>query len=210
MSSIKSRRADGPVLAAERPTPDPEIGYQPRDPAVVARNMRAVRSRDNVADRLLRHELWRRGHRYRRYARLPGTPDVVFSGKRVAVFVDGDFWHGRLLTESGQEELRSSFRTPKREWWVSKLTANVARDAQVDAALAALDWTVIRLWERDVKADLMASADRVCDVLHPSSLGVGAESRSHSDSSRPSLDRRSAKRRASRWACCSRSVATHR
>lgn len=160
--------------------------------------MHEVRSRDNAADRLLRHELWRRGHRYRCYARLPGTPDLVFSRSRVAIFVDGDFWHGRLLTERGSEELRSSFRTPRREWWVSKLTANVARDRRADAALAALGWTVIRLWERDVKADPGASADRVCDVLHPSSAEGGAESRSHSDSSRPSLDSLSAKRLASR------------
>jgi DNA mismatch endonuclease Vsr len=112
-----------------------------------------------------------------RTVRLSGTPDLAFLQSRVAVFVDGDFWHGRLLTERGPEALRSSLQTPKSEWWVSKLTANVARDRRADAALFASGWTVIRLWERDVKGDPIGCADRVCDAIHAASTEARAESR---------------------------------
>jgi DNA mismatch endonuclease (patch repair protein) len=58
--------------------------YRPRDPNVVSRNMRAVRSRNNAAQRLLRRELWRRGHRYRRYVPMPGSPDLALSSSQMA------------------------------------------------------------------------------------------------------------------------------
>jgi DNA mismatch endonuclease (patch repair protein) len=145
-------------------------GYRPRDPAVVSRNMRAVRGRDNAAESLLRRHLWQRGHRYRRYAPAPGRPDVAFSGRRVAVFVDGDFWHARCLMERGPDALRASLRTDRRDWWIAKLSANEARDRRVDTDLAKAGWVVVRVWERDVLADPSASADRVCAALHPSSV----------------------------------------
>jgi G:T-mismatch repair DNA endonuclease (very short patch repair protein) len=104
------------------------------------------------------------------------------------VFVDGDFWHGRLLVEGGARALEASLRTERRSWWVSKLTANVARDRRADSALVAMGWRVIRLWERDVLARTSAAADVVCAILHESSVCVGPDRRSHSDSSRPSLD----------------------
>jgi DNA mismatch endonuclease, patch repair protein len=143
-----------------------EAKHTPRDPAVVSRNMRAIRSRDNKAERLLRGELWRRGHRYRRYCRLPGTPDLVFPRANVAVFVDGDFWHGRLLVEAGYEALLNSLHTERRGWWMTKVGANEARDRRVDDELSSLGWVVLRLWERDILADPVAAANRVCVALH--------------------------------------------
>lgn len=156
--------------------------HRPRDPAVVSRNMRAVRGRDNAADRLLRSHLLRRGHRYRCYAHVPGRPDIAFLGRRVAVFVDGDFWHARSLVERGPEALRASLRTDRRDWWIAKLSANEDRDRRVDADLADAGWIVVRVWERDVLADPSASADRVCAALHPPS---GRHATTFHEKSRP-------------------------
>ena len=100
--------------------------YKPRDPVVTSHIMRAIRGRDNKAERLLRSELWQRGLRYRLYAKtLPGKPDIVFRSARVAVFVDGDFWHGRRFLEGGRRALRAMFRPEKRDWWERKIRGNV-------------------------------------------------------------------------------------
>ncbi len=92
----------------------------------------------------LRSALHRRGHRYRKDHLLrAGTarvrPDVVFTRWKVAVFVDGCFWHG---CPDHQHVPKSN-----REYWVPKLAANVERDRRVDAALADAGWIVVRVWE---------------------------------------------------------------
>ena len=163
--------------------------YQPRDPAVVSRNMAAIRRRDNKAERIILKQLTSRGHGYRRYHRIVGTPDIAFRRAKVAVFVDGDYWHGRVLVEHGLEGLRATFKTERREWWVAKIVANISRDRVADAALAQLGWRVVRLWEHDVIADPIGSTDRVCQAIHPSS-DCGRDLRTHSGSSSPILDQR--------------------
>lgn len=123
--------------------------------------------RDTAPELALRRELWRRGLRYRvDVAPLAGMrrrADIVFTRARVAVFVDGCYWHGCPLHAS----------TPKanREWWVAKLAANVARDRDTEARLSALGWHVVRVWEHEVAAD---AADRVeREVRNPGSGIVG-------------------------------------
>jgi DNA mismatch endonuclease, patch repair protein len=134
-----------------------------RDPAVTARIMARVRSRDTEPEMLLRRELHRRGLRYRVHPRsLPGRPDLVFGRARVAVFVDGDFWHGGGWRERGFDAFEDQFaghRDPER--WIAKISRNVARDTEVSAALGSLGWRVIRVWESAIRKDAVASADQV-------------------------------------------------
>ena len=128
--------------------------------------MSRIRSKDTVAELMLRRELWARGFRYRLHAKgVPGKPDIVFKGARVAVFVDGDWWHGRVLAEEGEGALRKVLRTSRQDWWVSKLSGNVARDQRVTAELESLGWLVIRVWESDIKRALGDVADRVESAL---------------------------------------------
>jgi DNA mismatch endonuclease (patch repair protein) len=84
-------------------------------------------------------------------------PDFVFSRVRVAVLLDGCFWH----------KCPEHFQMPRanREYWEPKLARNVERDRRADAALAAAGWRVIRIWEHEVLADPEAAADRVCAAL---------------------------------------------
>ncbi|MEJ8280887.1 DNA mismatch endonuclease Vsr [Pseudonocardia spirodelae] len=104
----------------------------------------------------LRRELHRRGRRFRVDFRFDidglrrRRADLAFTRNRLAVFVDGCFWH-RCPTHA-------TFPKSNREWWESKLATNVARDADTDARLVDAGWSVVRVWEHD---DVMGAADRV-------------------------------------------------
>ncbi len=132
-----------------------------RDPRVVSAVMRRVRSAHTAPEMALRRELHRRGLRYRVHdARLPGKPDLVFRSARVVVFVDGDFWHGRQWKQRGHPDLASQF-THNREYWVTKISRTIARDAGIRRELIAAGWDVVRIWETDLHEDLRGWADKV-------------------------------------------------
>lgn len=97
---------------------------------------------------LLRHALWRAGLRYRKNdASLPGRPDVVFKNARVAVFCDGDFWHGRDWPHRKAKLERGN----NPDYWIAKVERNMERDRQNTESLEAMGWTVLRMWEGDIK-----------------------------------------------------------
>lgn len=110
-----------------------------------SRRMARQRTRDTEPEMLLRRALHRRGLRYRVDAALPGLPrrraDVLFSRAKVAVFVDGCFWHGCPEHKTAP--------TSNGEWWAAKLARNVERDRETDAHLRSLGWTVLRIWEHE-------------------------------------------------------------
>lgn len=115
--------------------------------------MRRVRGRDTSCEVALRRELHRRGLRYRLRRDLPGKPDVVFVRARVAVFVDGCFWHG----------CPEHCRVPatNRAYWERKIARNRERDAAATSSLRAAGWRVVRVWEHDVRTDPARAARRI-------------------------------------------------
>lgn len=127
--------------------------------------MRANRGRDTKPELRLRRELHRRGVRYRLHADdVPGRPDLVIRRLRLAVFVDGDFWHGnrwRLRGLSGLEDDIAS----NHEYWVPKIRRNMERDQEVTRRLQSMGWKVVRIWESDVNRDPTGAADRVQQVI---------------------------------------------
>lgn len=132
----------------------------------VTRNMAAIRARENRSEVLLRKSLFALGFRYRKYDRdLPGRPDIVFRRERVAVFVDGDYWHGRLLRERGVAAVKEYFRRDQHSYWIAKLQRNVDRDNRATGVLEALGWKVVRIWESSVKSDLVGARDRVAAAV---------------------------------------------
>jgi DNA mismatch endonuclease (patch repair protein) len=139
----------------------------PRDPKVTSRIMAAVRGRDTEPERLLRSELFRRGLRYRLHARgLPGKPDIVFKRARVAVFVDGDFFHGGGWRARGFASFEGQFgRWRNAPFWIEKIRGNVARDKRATRELRKLGWKVIRVWESDVRKSPQRAADRIADAV---------------------------------------------
>ncbi len=125
----------------------------------VSRRMATARRRDTAPELLLRRELHRRGRRFRVVVKVPGnnrrTIDIAFTRARVAVFVDGCFWHG--CPQHGTRPTANS------EWWTKKLAANVARDRDTERLLASAGWRVIRVWEHLTAAEAADLVERVLD-----------------------------------------------
>ncbi|HEY1751621.1 MAG TPA: DNA mismatch endonuclease Vsr [Caulobacteraceae bacterium] len=108
--------------------------------------MRRVKGKDTGPERQVRRLVWGLGGRYRLHrADLPGKPDLVLPGRRLAIFVHGCFWHGHDCARGA--------RVPKanRDYWVGKVGRNRARDAASGAALAAKGWRVEIVWECELK-----------------------------------------------------------
>jgi len=102
------------------------------------------------------------GFRYRKNVEtLPGKPDIVFVRARVVVFCDGDFWHGR----NWEEQKAKLCLGTNAEYWLSKIESNIKRDRLNNALLKADGWSVLRLWETDIKRDPQAAARLVKEVV---------------------------------------------
>lgn len=120
--------------------------------------MARIKGRDTRPELLLRQALWRRGLRYRVHKRVEGVrPDVVFIRARLAIFVDGCFFHACPL--HGKHPVTNS------EYWQRKLARNVERDAENNRALQEAGWRVLRLWEHEIMDDVDAAASRVAESL---------------------------------------------
>ena len=144
----------------------PTRPYQTRDPRITSTMMSAVKNKDGKAELVLRKALYSRGYRYRLHdRRLLGRPDIVFRRKRVAIFVDGDFWHGRALIDEGIEGLSRGLRTERSAWWIEKITKTLERDNKVTTELGKQGWLVLRFWESDVLADLESALCRIESLL---------------------------------------------
>lgn len=126
-------------------------------------NMSRIRSKDTAPELKLRSALHARGLRFRKHVSgLPGKPDIAFPGIRVAVFVDGDFWHGYRFHEL---RLRLS------PYWEMRIQRNIERDVLHRALLRSEGWSVIRVWEHQVNQDLDAVANRLEHLIkHRQSL----------------------------------------
>jgi DNA mismatch endonuclease (patch repair protein) len=127
-----------------------------------SRVKRANRRHDTSPELLLRRELWKMGLRYRKNVEaLPGKPDIVFVGTKVAVFCDGDFWHGRDWPTRRVKLEQGTNAT----YWLAKIARNIERDLSSVALLERDGWRVMRLWETDIKRDPHAAACCVRDLV---------------------------------------------
>lgn len=117
-----------------------------RDPAAVSRHMASIRKRDTRPELIVRHLAWSMGYRYRLYRRdLPGTPDIVFSGRRRIILVHGCFWH-RHDCPLGRKVPRA-----RPDYWLPKLERNRQRDLATLERLTALGWAALVIWECEVQ-----------------------------------------------------------
>ncbi len=112
------------------------------------KNMKHIRSKDTEIEVLLRKSLWNKGYRYRKnYDKLPGNPDIVITKYKIAIFCDGEFFHGK-----DWEVLRPRLeKSNNSEFWISKIARNRERDNEINKKLLFEGWTVIRFWGTDIK-----------------------------------------------------------
>lgn len=119
--------------------------------------MSRIRGANTAPERRIAAMLTELGLDSERHARdLPGSPDFVFREQKVALFVDGDFWHGWRFP---------SWRTKLSEEWKVKIEANRRRDCRNYRRLRRMGWKVVRLWEHQVKSDIQACVNRVTRTL---------------------------------------------
>ena len=125
--------------------------------------MSAVKSKGSKAERALGQAMWARGIRYRKHVRTVfGTPDFALIGLRVAIFCDGDFWHGRGWQKRGFATWDQQFENLKSpDVWRQKIAANMNRDRKVDSFLTEQGWLVLRFLESEIHEDVDRCADTV-------------------------------------------------
>ena len=119
--------------------------------------MSQIRSKDTTPELTIRRLVHARGLRFRKHKNgLPGRPDLVFVGAKVAVFVDGDFWHGWQF---------SRWRHKLGAYWSKKIEGNRNRDRRTSNKLRREGWLVIRIWEHDVQRDAESCVDRIEEAV---------------------------------------------
>ena len=129
------------------------------------KNMQAVKQKDTKIEIILRKELWHRGLRYQKNSKkVFGKPDIVFLGKKVAVFCDSEFWHGH-----DWENRKNDFKS-NQDFWISKIERNILRDKEVTKKLESEGWIVLRFWGNEIKKDVMECANIIEKAIKGDSL----------------------------------------
>lgn len=128
-----------------------------KTPQERSKNMAAIRCRDTKPELILRKALFKKGLRYKINSNLPGKPDIVFSGKKLAIFVDGCFWHC----------CPKCFKKPttNTKFWREKISANMRRDNVVNKLLADEGWGVERYWEHEIYQDIDEIVQNIYSII---------------------------------------------
>lgn len=129
------------------------------------RNMQNIKSKDTEIEVLLRKALWKKGYRFRKnYSKLPGKPDIAFTKYKIAIFCDGEFFHGK-----DWEVLKPRLEQGKNpEYWVKKIQRNIDRDDEKDKELLFQGWTVIHFWGKDI----ITNTDECVRVIEETILDI--------------------------------------
>lgn len=115
------------------------------------KNMQHIRAKDSGIEVALRQALWKKGYRYRKnYPLIPGKPDIALMRDKIAIFCDGEFFHGK-----DWEVLKPRLeKSNNRDYWINKILRNRERDDEVNKKLLFMGWTVIRFWGNDIKKNV--------------------------------------------------------
>lgn len=127
-----------------------------KTPEQISYNMKKIKNKDSKIEVLLRRELWKRNMRYRKNVKkIFGNPDIVYLGKKIAIFVDSEFWHGY-----DWEHRKHDFKS-NQEFWIPKIERNMQRDCEVTNKLRDEGWIVLRFWGNEIKKNVMQCADEI-------------------------------------------------
>lgn len=127
----------------------------------VSKRMKALSHKKSKVESVLAKALWHKGHRYRlNYKELPGTPDIALTRYRIAIFVDGEFWHGKDF-EKNKKKLKNN-----KAYWIEKIEENIQRDLKNDQLLRQMDWIPIHFWSKDVLKYLDYCVEEIENVIY--------------------------------------------
>lgn len=129
----------------------------------ISQRMKHVKTKKGLSEVMLSRALWHKGFRYRlNYKRLPGCPDIAITKYKIAIFVDGEFWHG-YYWEDKKTRLKSN-----REYWIAKIEKNIVRDIKNDQLLILMGWSVLHFGDKEVKKHLDKCVSTVIETIHDS------------------------------------------
>ncbi len=149
------------LAAQQRPLdfPIPNLAENRMSKISRSENMSRIRCKDTSIEISLRSELWKRGYRYRKNDKTVfGKPDIVFKGKKIAVFCDSEFWHGKKY-------LRGEIPKTNRSFWKKKLERNIERDHEVSQYLLDHGWLVLRFWQNDITKNLQQCVEKIMKAI---------------------------------------------
>jgi DNA mismatch endonuclease (patch repair protein) len=121
------------------------------------RCMSSVRNKNTGLEMQLRRALWKAGLRYSVNFKLPGKPDIAFPKRKIAIFIDGCFWHGCSI--------HGSIPKTNTDFWAAKIKGNIERDRRITDQLTTDGWTVIRVWEHEIKKCLDTIVEKIIQTL---------------------------------------------
>lgn len=131
------------------------------------KTMSHIRGKGTRIEKILCHELWKRGIHYRKnYRKLPGTPDIVLTKYHIAVFCDSEFFHGK-----DWENVRERVKKGKNgNYWVAKIERNMERDREKDGELTTMGWTVLHFWGDDIKKNTEQCVRSIEEAMFENSI----------------------------------------
>lgn len=150
------------------------------------KNMRAIKSKGSKIEIALAKALWSRGYRYRKHDKTVfGKPDFTFRSKRIAIFVDSEFWHGK------DWEHRQNDHKSNKEFWVKKIERNIERDREVNLQLASEGWKVVRFWGKDIASDPNSCVNEIIALFEATTV----ELKQNEFTNRPAATRKDGNRK---------------
>jgi DNA mismatch endonuclease (patch repair protein) len=126
--------------------------------------MSRIKSKNTLPERLLGAELHKRGIRYRKHIDVIGKPDIGIKKYKIAIFVDGDFWHGNSWRLKEYKSIETDLRKLP-VFWRKKIRRNIKRDEYVNKELRKMKWKVIRVWESDIYSNINKYANKICKII---------------------------------------------
>lgn len=125
--------------------------------------MAKVRNKDTDIERQLRKLLWDNKLRYRKHYKVVGRPDIAFPGYKIAIFCDGDFWHGKNFAREGKKY---------NDFWYEKILQNIKRDREVTNTLEDKGWVVLRFWKEEIKREPSSCLAAVLNAVTKCRVGT--------------------------------------
>ena len=123
--------------------------------------MSHIKSKNTSIEVLLCKALWHEGIRYRKgYGKLPGKPDIVITKYKIAIFCDGELWHGK-----DWENKKKQFKTNS-DYWIPKIERNIARDTENEKKLERMGWTIMRFWGNEIKKNLTDCVKEIKETIY--------------------------------------------